>query len=125
MGNDTQHVSPRRDTMPTLRDDNIAEFALCDAWLLGISWLKDGEDLRFRLRLADHREAELICTWVTDLTIDLQYMPLEVGLALSLEARFTKVGTQWHLVFEFPPQGGIELICNAADLKYGNTESSG
>ena len=79
-----------------LSEDTIAEFALCDAGLLGIAWLERGRDLQLQLALADRRIAKLTCVWVSGVNIDMKCAPHRAGLPLSWECRFEKNGTQWH-----------------------------
>lgn len=101
-----------------LTDEMVARFTLSDAQLIGIVWCEGGRDLQIQLLTGDGRAATLKCTWVSGVRIDLRFEARSGGHALSWECRFGRCGTRWRMVFEFPPQGGIEFECNEAWLEY-------
>jgi len=101
-----------------LTEKTVTQFSFCDASLLGFVWIEEGRDLEFRLKLADERLARLTCVWVSDLSIRLAYEPHRADLSMSWDSRFIKAGQRWHMVFEFPPEGRIELDCNEARIEH-------
>lgn len=104
--------------MIELAEETVTQFAFCDASLLGLVWIEEGRDLELRLKLADQRFARLTCVWVSDLSIHLTYEPHRTGLSLSWDCHFRRNGQRWHMLFEFPPQGRIELDCNEARIEH-------
>jgi hypothetical protein len=86
---------------------------------------EDGRDVQFSLSLGDGRRGTLTCLWASDVTIDLRFASRSGGRPLSSEAKFEEVNSLWRLVFEFPPQGVVELTCNEAHLEYGQEGHAG
>ncbi|HJQ99057.1 MAG TPA: hypothetical protein VJ826_12160 [Candidatus Polarisedimenticolaceae bacterium] len=104
--------------MIELTEKTVTQFSFCDASLLGLVWIEEGRDLELRLELADERLARLTCLSVSDLNIRLAYEPHRTDLSFSWDSRFTRIGQRWHMSFEFPPEGRIELDCSGARIEH-------
>lgn len=102
-------------TVITLGDDNLKEFVLCDAVLLGIAWVEHQPDLQIRIRTGDKRLATLACTWAGPINIGFKNL---AGTALSWRANFKREGQRWRMIFDFASKGFIELICSEVRLTY-------
>lgn len=103
--------------MTELSEETLGQFTLGDAYLRTIAWENDGKDLRLDLLTGAGRQASLRCCWATDVKISLTHESGIGGEPLSWGLEATRREQRWHLVFEFPPQGEIELVCNSATLE--------
>lgn len=93
---------------------------LADYWLVGIAWLKEGEDIQVILLSPDRRRTvEVVCVWATGVKIDMDF-GVYSGAPLLFDAVFTKVEKDaWHVEFKFgaAPEGYMELSCNDLIVK--------
>ena len=105
--------------MPNLTKEELSNLHLCDAQLIGVSWVNSGVDLQIELLQADSKDgstSKLNCSFATKVRLNLDFAECS-GFALSWEAKFEELPNgRWTLDFSFPPTGTIALECNAVRL---------
>lgn len=108
--------------MPKLASrDEIQKFPIGDARLTAIEWVGDtGLRLTLGLPGTPDRVARLICDFVTELRIDLEFRDLS-GSPLTWETTLTEIpGAGWHVLLDFAgaPDGTVEFDCAQLVLEY-------
>lgn len=101
--------------------DEIRNFPMADVRLTAIEWVGD-TGLRLTLSLPGHpaRVARLICGFVTELRIDLEFRDL-AGSPLTWDATLAEIpGAGWHVLLDFAgaPDGAVEFDCAELLLEY-------
>jgi hypothetical protein len=94
-----------------------------DASLSGFVWENGGTDLRLFLAHASRPISALVCSWASDLRVDLEWRrganpsnesAPRGGPLLSTEGRITRTpGGRWHLRLAFGSDGELQFECGA------------
>jgi hypothetical protein len=101
--------------------DEIQNFPMADARLTSIEWFGNtGLRLTLTLPGAPERIARLICDFVTELHIKLEFRDL-AGAPLTWDTTLAEIpGAGWHVLLDFAgaPLGAIEFDCAQLTLEY-------
>jgi hypothetical protein len=92
-----------------------SETRWCDALLRSVSWVNEGRDLEMRLSLAatagdDLSEVLFSAQWVSELRLSLAYGHNVGGYPMTWEVTFVSTALQWHVRFDFGPQGETVVV---------------
>jgi hypothetical protein len=102
-----------------------------DCTLFGLLWENDGKDLRLLLSHASLPISGLVCSWASDLRVDLSWhrvagsgsaapMP-RGGPLLSTEGRISRSPLgRWKVALAFGSDGTLELECDQVTVLGGS-----
>jgi hypothetical protein len=95
--------------------NGIPELPRSDVELSGIEWLPNC-GLRLSLILPDQQIVQLICSWIAQLRINLDF-GRNSGKTLTWDIEYTKRAESWHVLMDFADEGVIEFDCNEIRLQ--------
>ena len=105
--------------MKTLRATDVNEGIPGDVRIVGIRWLDDAHDVAIDLAFPGGRgsppHGTLLCTWATDVRIDMDLQG-RLGTVPTWQHNVSKVHGGWRVVFDVQP-GLISLSCNEVTLR--------
>jgi len=128
--NSRSECEPGQVTLPlmrTLRGEDVDQGIPGDVRIVGIRWLNDANDVAIELEFPGGRgtppHGTLLCTWASDVRIDLDLQGL-MGTVPTFQHEVVWNDGRWRVVFDIQP-GLVSLLCDEVALSIAEPNTLG